>query len=63
MRIRILGKVWSLRFAPNLGNRGDPTTRNKEIRVSTTLRGEEGLEVLIDAKRDHSHTVLLPWWW
>lgn len=50
MRIRILDRCWQLRFAPNLGNRGDcdgPTIKNKEIRVSTTLRGEERLEVLI----------------
>lgn len=50
MRIRILNKCWQLRFAPNLGNRGDcdgPSTKNKEIRVSTMLRGEERLEVLI----------------
>lgn len=50
MRIRILEKFWQLRFAPNLANRGDcdpPTRPNKEIRVRSTLSGEERLEVLI----------------
>ena len=50
MRVRILGKLWNLRFAPNLANRGDcdpPTARGKEIRVSSSLRGEERLEVLL----------------
>lgn len=50
MRVRILGKCWRLRFAPNLANRGDcdpPTQLNKEIRIACSLRGEERLEVLI----------------
>ena len=50
MRITILGKRWKLRFAPNMGVRGDcdaPTTPNKEIRIASSLRGEERLEVLI----------------
>jgi hypothetical protein len=50
MRVKILSKLWNLRFAPNLGNRGDcdpPTARGKEIRVSSSLRDEERLEVLL----------------
>lgn len=50
MRVKILGKVWNLRFAPNMANRGDcdpPTTRGKEIRILSSLRGEERLEVVI----------------
>ena len=50
MRVKILSKFWNLRFAPNLGNRGDcdpPTAPGKEIRVSSSLRGEERFEVLI----------------
>jgi hypothetical protein len=50
MRIKILGKLWNLRFAPNLANRGDcdpPTARAKEIRIASSLHGEERLEVLL----------------
>jgi hypothetical protein len=50
MRIKILDKLWNLRFAPNLANRGDcdpPTAPGKAIRVSSGLHGEERLEVLI----------------
>jgi hypothetical protein len=50
IRIKILGKVWRLRFAPNMANRGDcdpPQQSGKEIRVSSALRDEERLEVLI----------------
>jgi hypothetical protein len=42
--------MWTLRFAPNLANRGDcdpPDKPGKEIRVSSSLQGEERLEVLI----------------
>jgi hypothetical protein len=49
-RLKILGKIWRLRFAPNMANRGDcdpPTQPGKEIRVSSALQGEERLEVLI----------------
>ena len=50
IRIKILGKVWRLRFAPNMANRGDcdpPQQSGKEIRVSSALRDEERLEILI----------------
>ena len=50
MRVKLLGKVWNLRFAPNLANRGEcdaPTQTAKEIRVASQLRGEERLEILI----------------
>ncbi|MGE0607701.1 MAG: hypothetical protein AB7O62_11475 [Pirellulales bacterium] len=49
-RLKILGKYWRLRFAPNMANRGDcdpPNLPHKEIRVSSALSGEERLEVLI----------------
>ena len=49
-RFKILGRFWRLRFAPNMANRGDcdpPSQRKKEIRISSTLRGEERLEVLL----------------
>lgn len=50
IRIKILGKVWRLRYAPNMANRGDcdpPQQAGKEIRISSALRGEERLEVLV----------------
>jgi len=50
MRIRVLNRTWNLRFAPNLANRGDcdpPGKPGKEIRVSSALRGEERLEVVV----------------
>lgn len=55
MRIRILGKFWSLRFVPTLGSaenpkRGDcdpPEATSKSLRVLSGLRGEDQLEVLI----------------
>ena len=50
MQISILGKRWRLRWAANLANRGDcdpPNQPGKEIRISTTLRGEEKLEVIL----------------
>jgi len=50
MQVKLLGKRWRLRFAPNLFNRGDcdpPDKRRKEIRVDSRLKGEERLEVLI----------------
>lgn len=50
MRLRILGKCWQLRFAPNMSNRGDcdpPTKPSKEIRIASNLHGEELTEVLL----------------
>lgn len=50
MRIKILGKVWNLRFVPNLANRGDcdaPTVKGREIRIWTGNRGEMRLNTLI----------------
>lgn len=50
MKIKILGKLWDLRFVHNLTNRGDcdsPIKPFKEIRVSSALKGEEKLEVLL----------------
>ena len=50
MRIKILGKIWRFRFAPNMAIRGDcepPTKVGKQIRVSSSLKGEERLEVII----------------
>lgn len=48
--VKILGKVWRLRFPLLTAQRGDcdsPDQKNKEIRVSSSLKGEERLEVLI----------------
>lgn len=48
--LKILGKTWRIRFAPNMGCRGDcdpPNQPGKEIRISTALGGEERLEVII----------------
>lgn len=48
MKVKVLGKIWRLRFAPNLANRGDcddPDRPGKEIRIASTLRGGERLEV------------------
>ena len=50
MRLKILGKVWRLRFAADMAIRGDcdpPNQPSKEIRISSSLRGEERLEVLM----------------
>ncbi len=50
MKVRILNHFWNLRFAPNMANRGDcdtPATANKEIRISSSLKGEERLEVVL----------------
>jgi hypothetical protein len=50
MRVKVLGKVWTLRTVPRLAARGDcdaPTDRRKEIRIRAGLRGEERLEVLL----------------
>jgi hypothetical protein len=50
MKVKVLGKVWRLRFAPNMANRGDcdePDQPGKEIRIACNLQGEERLEVLL----------------
>lgn len=50
MRVQILNKRWWLRFAPNMGNRGDcdgPHKPDKEMRIASELRGSERLEILI----------------
>lgn len=50
MRIRVMRRYWHLRAAPNLANRGDcdpPDRAKKEIRILSTLRGEERLEVVL----------------
>lgn len=49
-QLTMLGRRWRLRFAPNMSNRGQcdpPDLPRKEIRISTSLAGEERLEVLI----------------
>lgn len=49
-RIRILGKLWWLRFCRLQKNNGDcdsPETPSKEIRINEKLTGEEKLRVLI----------------
>ena len=50
MQVKILGKVWRLKFLPITSVRGDcdpPNKRGKLIRISTSLVGEERLEVLV----------------
>jgi len=52
VRLKILGKVWELRFVPRVerGARGacDPPDKpGKQIIVRDKLRGEERLEVLV----------------
>ncbi|HEY2759904.1 MAG TPA: hypothetical protein VGI75_04155 [Pirellulales bacterium] len=51
MRIKILGRVWNLRFAPHLGpNDGfcdPPTTTNKSIVVAKGLSEKDQLEILV----------------
>lgn len=50
MRIRMMNRYWRLRFTRNLFHRGDcdgPTREKKEIRIDTSLRGEEQLEVIL----------------
>ena len=51
MRHKIRGKMWNVRRVPNLGNaRGScdpPKKPNKEIKLLSSLRGQELLEVLL----------------
>lgn len=50
MQITMLGKRWTLRFAPNLGNGGDcdpPDHPRKEIRINSTLDERRELEVIL----------------
>lgn len=50
MLLKIMGKMWRLRFCRLRTNRGEcdaPTQPGKEIRVSDQLAGQERLEVLI----------------
>ena len=53
MRIKLLGRIWNLRFAPNLAHRGDcdpPDRPNKEIRVLSTLGGEDSATPQVDIR-------------
>lgn len=55
MRIMVLGKWWNLKFVPTLGTPGNPkwgdcdhpTTRKKEIRILSRLRGRDKLDAII----------------
>ncbi len=51
MRVKLLGKYWTIRFVPFLGpNDGDcdhPETAGKTIRLKASLRGSELLETTI----------------
>jgi hypothetical protein len=57
MRHKIRGKIWNVRRVPNLGKfldlgqtRGScdpPDKKNKEIKILSSLRGQELIEVLI----------------
>lgn len=60
MIVTILGKRWRLRFTRLKKQRGDidaPETPNKEIRICSTLSGEEELEVII-----HELRHAADWW-
>lgn len=49
-RIKILGRIWRLRFVPNLSTSGDcdsPATPSKEIRIWQGLRGQDRLDTII----------------
>ena len=49
-QIKILGRIWKLRFVPNLSKSGDidsPGTPRKEIRIWQGLRGQERLDTII----------------
>lgn len=50
MKVTILGKPYDLRFVSRLKNRGDcsdPSHPPRAIRILSSLRGEERLEVLL----------------
>jgi len=50
MHIVIMGRRYLLRDVPNLGERGEcdsPRLPRKEIRIRSTLSGEERLEVIL----------------
>jgi hypothetical protein len=50
MRVKILGKYWTIRFVPLRVNRGEADYHHpggKEIRVDSRLKGEERLECVI----------------
>ena len=55
MRLKILGKYWSVRFVPVLGpveeradaDCTDPGDRHKTIRLKSTLVGQELLDALV----------------
>ncbi len=51
MRIKILGKYWTLRWCPNLGpNNGtcdSPKAKNKEIRIQAGLKEQEEITILL----------------
>lgn len=52
MQVRMMGRNWRLRYAPNLANDGDcqpPTVKDKEIRLSSELD---------KASPDHLETVV-----
>ena len=63
MKIRILGKVWNLRFpyldiTKHRGSCDDPSTPHKEIKVAAQLKGEERLSILIHEVKHASNWVM-----
>ena len=50
MKVSIRRRIWNLVFRGNLKNRGDcdrPDAPNKQIRVSSRLRGQHRLEIIL----------------
>lgn len=50
MRHKIRGKMWNVRYAPNLKDRGHcdpPDKKNKSIIIKQGLKGQELMELLI----------------
>lgn len=50
MRVKVLGKTWTLQFVPLADCRGlceGPHDKGKRIKIDSRLEGEERLEVVI----------------
>lgn len=50
MRHKIRGKIWNVRYVPNMINRGScdhPNSKNKSITIKQGLKGVELMEVLL----------------
>lgn len=50
MRIKILGKIWELKFTNMRKFHGEcqaPTHKNKTIKINNSLKGEKQLEIIV----------------